>query len=87
MLVDDKKFENIDEAISFVKTMLSDDELKELKSFKKKDLINLHQTFGRKIRNSIGLWSYNKDLVTKIFGKNGHPDDLSMMIIEKIWKE
>ena len=55
-----------------------------LKSFNEKDLISLHSSFGRNIRNTYNLW--HEPLEDENY-KNKHPDDISMEIIKTIWKE
>jgi hypothetical protein len=49
----------------------------------KEDLINLHHSLGRFIRNIFGLW-YNNNALLKDCNKK-HPDDASMVIIEHLW--
>jgi len=50
----------------------------------KDDLITLHHTLGRWIRNNYGLWQDNKALLADT--SETHPDDASMVIIEKCWE-
>lgn len=49
------------------------------------ELIQFHHGWGTGIRNSMGLWADNTELL-KDTGKS-HPDDASMVIIRAVWKE
>ncbi len=66
---------------------------KELKTFKREDLINLHHRLGRYIRNNFGMWSgKNEKLCIEIMKTKGeksipHPDDMSQFLIEKTWEK
>ena len=49
------------------------------------ELIGFHHGWGMGIRNSMGLWAGNTELLEHT-GKS-HPDDASMVIIRAVWKE
>lgn len=49
-----------------------------------KDLIRLHHSFGRNIRNKYKLWETPLD---DIKYKDKHPDDISMDIIKAVWSK
>ena len=83
---EDRELHSLEEAVESVKEVLTQEDIVEIKSLSKSSLIKLHSSLGRNIRNYLGLWSTNKALVIKELGKDGHPDDLSMKIIEKIWE-
>lgn len=58
----------------------------ELAAVKQNDLIQLHHSLGRTIRNEFGLWSGNAALLESCSGRSdAHPDDVSMIIIEQLW--
>lgn len=48
------------------------------------DLIRLHDSLGRWVRNQFGLWRGNKQLMEAC--GLPHPDDCSMVIIEVCWR-
>ena len=57
-----------------------------LAAMKKDDLILLHHGFGTGIRNEFGLWGGNFALIESCSGSpDTHPDDVSMIIIERLW--
>ena len=55
----------------------------------KDDLISLHHSYGRHIRNTYKLWEnkWNPVLQDQVDVSEGHPDAISMRIIEKLWKK
>ena len=66
---------------------LPEEDKKVIKEYQEDDLISLHFGFGTNIRNEYGLWED-----TVVVDENNkpiekHPDDISMEIIETIWKE
>lgn len=54
-----------------------------IKVMKTSDLIGLHHTVGQYIRNTYGLWHPNQPMVIKDDLGDGHPDGISMIILEK----
>lgn len=52
----------------------------------KEDLITMHHGYGRWIRNMYGLWHPNNPSVIPNDLGDGHPDGLSMLVIEEIYK-
>jgi len=50
------------------------------------DLINLHFSLGIEIRNAFGLHDQDSPLL-KSLGLFVHPDDVSMVIINALWKK
>lgn len=53
------------------------------------ELISLHHSLGRSIRNNYQLWSNKNLCVTCQEGEEKviHPDDASQYVIEKMWKQ
>lgn len=51
-------------------------------------LIMLHHSFGRYIRNKYKLWEveWEPELIDGVDHSPSHPDQLSMTIIEELWK-
>lgn len=71
-----------------IATKLSANDFAFLKSFQKENLIALHHSFGRSIRNTYDLWQ--RDWVPEIEDgidvSPNHPDAVSMRIIETVWE-
>lgn len=57
-----------------------------LRCMKPEELIRLHHTFGRWIRNYFHLWGGDIQSLQKETSEM-HPDDISMIIIEKVYKK
>jgi hypothetical protein len=78
----------IDEAAGVVIAALPEAEAAKIASMAESDLINLHFGLGMWIRNNLGLWQGNDALMLSI--RDGemdiHPDDVSMLIIEQVWR-
>lgn len=79
-----------DEAAQFIFIELNEENIQNLKETKKDDLIRYHHGWGTGIRNSLGLWRGNDDLMSSCMAKEPnsqfHPDTASMIIIELVWK-
>ena len=74
----------IDEAVGVVITTLSDDDKTKIAAMAESDLIGLHFGLGAWIRNNLGLWSKNGELLESAGTRN--PDDASLVIIEALWR-
>ncbi|MBL8394611.1 MAG: hypothetical protein JNK99_07665 [Candidatus Accumulibacter sp.] len=50
--------------------------------------MGLHFGLGMWIRNSLGLWKGNDELMQAIKERNQsiHPDEASMVIVEAVWE-
>ena len=68
----------------------------ELRRLEYDDLIQLHRTFGRDIRNEYKLWDENNPLTMKNYQavvvdnvdvNPKHPDSVSMQIIRQVWRK
>jgi hypothetical protein len=66
--------------------LLSDEGKETLRKTKREDLIEFHFGWGMEIRNYYGLWRGNNKLLESACGKPCHPDDATMVIIEKVWE-
>jgi hypothetical protein len=71
------------EAVDYLYNNLHPDDIDALEKAKRLSLISLHFTLGRWIRNNFGLWQGNQALIDDAGG--GHPDDVTMIIIERLW--
>lgn len=67
---------------------LSDHELKQFTDLKEKDLILLHSSLGKKIRNEFNLWSADwiPDIRNGFDHSNECPDAISFAVILEVWK-
>lgn len=64
---------------------LSPETREKLRATPREDLILFHHGLGTGIRNRQGLWRGNAPLIKSCLGAPGHPDDASMVILEKAW--
>ena len=55
-------------------------------AMKREDLITLHHGLGMHIRNIFGLWHPNNPNVVPGDLGDGHPDGVSMCVIERAWE-
>lgn len=78
----------VDEAAGVVLASLSDADKDQIAGMAESDLIGLHVGLGMWIRNNLGLWQGNQALMQSIrqHTPDIHPDDVSMVIIEAVWK-
>jgi hypothetical protein len=78
----------VDEAAGVVLATLSDEDKGRIAGMAEADLIGLHFGLGMWIRNNLGLWQGNQALMQSIrqHTPDIHPDDVSMVIIEAVWK-
>lgn len=78
----------VDEAAGVVLATLSDADKDQIAGMAESDLIGLHFGLGMWIRNNLGLWQGNQALMQSIreHTPDIHPDDVSMVIIEAVWK-
>lgn len=65
---------------------LSAEDKETVRKSKRDDLIMFHHGWGTGIRNHYGLWRGNDKLIESACGEPCHPDDASMVIIEKVWE-
>jgi hypothetical protein len=70
-------------AVDYTLERMSDRDKQALRRMKREDLILTHHGLGTWIRNNLGLWSGNTDLMEAT--GEGHPDDASGIIVEAVW--
>ena len=76
----------VSEAADYVLSRLSDEDRAALREMKEKDLMGTtHFGLALWIRNNLGLWGGNHDLL-RATGE-GHPDDASHVIVRAAWKK
>ena len=73
--------ETVEEAANKLLAILTNAERQQVKTMTKDELALLYFSFGRDIRNAFGLNTSNTELLA-----NRHEDDVSMDIIETLWK-
>ena len=78
----------IDEAVGVVIATLSDDDKAKIAAMSEHDLIGLHFGLGTWIRNNLGLWRGNDQLMQAVRERDRSigPDDASMMLVEAVWQ-
>ena len=77
---------SLEMAVDNIVLSLSDNDKKTVKETSFDDLIRYHHGWGTGIRNSLGLWAGNKELLKSSCGSElCHPDDASMEIIYGVW--
>lgn len=74
----------IEQAVTSILATMSVEDKQKVRATKKDDLIQYHHGWGTAIRNGLGLWRGNGELLADC--KAGHPDDASMVIIEAVWE-
>jgi len=76
----------VDEAISRLMAVLDNEHKQAISMMQEEDLIDLHFSLGIEIRNAFGLHDQDNPLL-KSLGYFVHPDDVSMVIINALWKK
>jgi hypothetical protein len=74
----------VDEAVTRLLADMEDADKARVRDTKKNDLILFHHGWGTGIRNELGLWRGNTNLMADCHAQ--HPDDASMVIIEAVWQ-
>ena len=74
------------ETVNDIIASMSEEDKETIRSTNKDNLIQFHHGWGTGIRNYYGLWRGNDQLREDACGKGCHPDDASMVIIEKVWE-
>ena len=76
---------SVKEAIPYMLSRLDEESRANLKAIPRNDLIQLHRSYGMGLRNGLGLWGQNKELLSDPELQGMHPDDISHYLIEKLW--
>jgi hypothetical protein len=80
------QFLSVDEIAEHQLKQLTIEDLRFFATVEKSELIMMHHSYGRWIRNSYGLWHPKNPFVVPNDLGDGHPDGLSMLTIEAIYK-
>ena len=75
----------IESAVEILMESLSTDQLNQIKQLEEDDLWEVHMSLGQGIRNSMGLWGINKELLKSCGSEEMHPDDASSAIVKFLW--
>ena len=91
-------YSTFEECITFVIEKLSNESLEEIRALDEKDLVRLHHSLGRCIRNDLGFWDpacpltakwhstpEGRDMQDGVDCSEDHPDAVSMRMIKEIW--
>lgn len=73
----------IDEAVRLLQGLIADDETARIAILKEGELSTLHFGLGQWLRNQLGLWGDNQELVAAT-GEQ-HADDASRVIVHAFW--
>ena len=77
----------VHEAVPGILEKMSEDDKTLIKETPKEDLFKFHHGLGTSIRNQLGLWKGNDDLLKSACNNEiCHPDTASMVILEQVWK-
>ena len=76
---------SIEKATEILIEALDENNLNVIKNMKEDDLWQLHMNLGQGIRNSMGLWDDNKELLKSCGSEEMHPDDASSAIVKFLW--
>lgn len=77
--------ESVESAATKLVSSISAEDKQEIIGKKKIDLIMYHHGWGTGIRNNFGLWKGNSKLLEDCGSPTIHPDECSMIIIERVW--
>jgi hypothetical protein len=80
------QFLSVQEIADHQMSTIGDEDRKFFSTVDKSDLIMMHHSYGQWIRNTYGLWHKNNPFVIPGDPGDGHPDGLSMLVIEEIYK-
>ena len=75
----------IESAAEIVIDALNKEDLASIKNMKEDELWEVHMSLGQGIRNSMGLWDDNKELLKSCGSEEMHPDDASSAIVKFLW--
>ncbi len=76
---------NLEEAVRVCLLTLTAKEKQVLKNASKDNLIMLHISLRKNIREKFGLWEGNEEFIK--FCHAANPDDASMRILRAVWRE
>lgn len=84
--VADGQPKTVEEAVKILLAKLPSEYLQHLARASEDSLAEYHLTLGMTIRNEMGLWGDNFELIESL-GYGVHPDDVSAVIVQALWDE
>ena len=79
-----------DEAVELLLKELNSEGKERIRNTPREELVKFHFGLGMRIRNEFGMWGGNTALVDSCIsekpGTRRHPDEASMIIIERVWE-
>lgn len=80
-------FKSEDQIVRDIIKRINQQDIVLFKKIRHHDLIYLHNNMGRFIRNEYKLWNEHNPYTRYQSGNDeSHPDNMSMRIIQKLWK-
>jgi hypothetical protein len=73
---------SVDEAVRILEGVLGEDACQQIARTREEELVGLHFSVGRIIRNEFGLWADNHDLLSATGATNA--DDASLVILQAL---
>jgi hypothetical protein len=77
----------VEQAVNQILLSISDEDKETVKNTPEEDLIIFHHGWGTNIRNNIGLWSGNEELLKSCGAEWMGADSASAIIIQAVWKK
>lgn len=77
--------QTISQAVAHLQALLPAEVLEEIRRQPFDDLVELHFAEGALIREKLDLWDPHHPLTHT--GDHPHPDDLSLIILEALWRK
>ncbi len=78
----------LEEAVDFLLEKLPETEKEKLSCMRKEELVKLHFGLGAWIREIFDLWRNDSPVFLSVSKDHAisHPDDVSMLIMERVWE-
>ena len=81
-----KGFFTEDEIVADQVSRLTDENITDLRALRREDVIGMHHTAGRFIRNYYRLWDENNPFVHSDPEHEDFPDQISHRVLIKLWE-
>jgi hypothetical protein len=76
----------VDAAVEYVLDTLDEETKAKVRATHREDLPNFHHGLGTGIRNALGLWRGNSELLKSCGGERTHPESCSMTLLQRVWE-
>lgn len=77
----------LEEAVAELKNEFGKEEIDKIKKMKRNEFDINYLFLGQYIRNQFGLWAGNKELLHNVLPNKPEPDNVSQIIIEKLFND